>query len=129
MNPAHPVAVGSGTVSATFPDPNYPGPVSGVSILVIRVPRSLTAAQLVDATAHLGFGLRDETKRLDPDEPVPLVVAEIVEVEGAGKLPAGHSGYLAIWSTRGGPAAFAVIADGLRSLTDGLAAVSAAVKI
>jgi hypothetical protein len=124
----HPVGAGSGTIVATFPDPKYPGPVSGVSVLVLRVPASLTPSQLVDATAHMGFALRNETKRLDVDETVPLVVGEIAEVEGAGSLPTGHVGYLAVWSTRDGHAAYAVIADGLRSLAGGIEALEVSVS-
>jgi len=124
-DPPHPVDVGPATVTVTFPDPAYDGPVSGVSVLVLRVPPSITAAKLVDATAHMGFVLGDERTHLDADEPVPLVLGRILEVEGAGKLPDGHDGYLAVWSRRGGHVAFAVIADDLRSLSEGFAAVLA----
>jgi hypothetical protein len=124
--PPRPVKGGSGTVSLTYPEPGYPGPVSGVGILLLPVPSGATPAQMVNATAHLGFALRGETKLLDEGEPVPLVLGQIVDVEGAGKLPAGHEGYIATWSTRGGDVVYAVLASSIRSLSQAIGVLALA---
>src|SRR5262245_5863535 len=51
-SPGHVVA-SAGTASVAFPDPGYPGPMSGVTIVAMRVPAEMTPGKVVGATADM----------------------------------------------------------------------------
>lgn len=113
--------------SVAFPDPTYEGPVSGAEFIVLSVFGGFTAAESVDVTAHLGFGLRGEVRRLGDAEEVPAVVGRIEVVEGAGELPADHPRYLAVWApSRSSEVVYVVMAESPSARADAIGSLAIA---
>ena len=73
-------------------------PLAGVEFLVLGNAPGVTAADMVNATAHLGFGLDEESSSTAGDEEFPRVIGHVVLLEGVGRLAAEDQGYLATWA-------------------------------